>query len=130
GVQAGSVKRDSKDSTHLVLALDASASMGRKGRWREAIYAIERLLGQLTATDHLSLVVFHEGSIQRWEDIRSSEAAGVIEQLKQLAPSGGANLPVGLREAVSTALSQESARAQRRRIVLRTDDPSAIRADQ
>jgi Ca-activated chloride channel family protein len=130
GVQAGPIKRLTKRTSHLVLALDASAGMSRAGRWSEVVIAVERVLNQMTADDHLSLVVFQDDVVQRWEDIGRSEAASVVRDFQRFDPRGGTNLPLGLQQAVSVALAPELAAAQSRRIVLVTDNPSSVPAEQ
>ena len=130
GVQAGAVKREKKQSSHLVLAIDASSSMGRRGRWTEVVYAVRRTLEQMTTDDHLSLVVVQDEYVQRWEDIQPSEAATIVRELERFQPTGGSNLSLGLQQAVSVALSQELAQTQQRRMVLISDDPTTIPATQ
>jgi len=130
GVQAGAIKRNIARESHLVLAIDASKSMGRADRWAEVATAIHRTLSELTAVDHLSIVVVHDDLVHRWEDIGRDEAGSIASQLEQFEPRGGSNLSLGLQQAVSVAMSQEVTQAQNRRIVLISDDPSALAADQ
>lgn len=130
GVQAGPIARKASRTSHLVLAIDASKSMGRAGRWTEVRYAVQRTLSQLTEKDHLSIVVVHDDSVHRWEDIGRDEAAAIARQLEQIEPSGGSNLSLGLQQAVSVAMSQELAQTEARRVVLISDDPSALPVDQ
>jgi Ca-activated chloride channel family protein len=123
GVKAGPMPRSDQRGAHLIVALDASASM----RWRDRLDAcregLRRAVAHLTPQDRLSLVAFNEQVIAAVEHVAGRDDQR-IEQLyrllDELRPGGGTNLALALQQAVSLGLSDPQRTA---RIVLITDGP-------
>lgn len=131
GVQAGKLKQQPrKEPTHLVIAVDISASMARGGRMEMVRTAVLQAHRQLSATDALSLVAFEEGVVCRVEHLRVNQEQELREQLLELMPHGGTNLAAGLQTAASVALTQPAAEQNyRTRLVLITDSRAAMPDD-
>jgi Mg-chelatase subunit ChlD len=132
GVQAGKLRRQAKTPTHLVVAVDLSASMARGGRLDMVRSALEQMHGQLSERDALSLVAFEESVVARIEHLAADQGEVLHEQLRQLAPRGGTNLAAGLQAATSLVLTQPEAMGDanfRKRLVLITDSRAAMPDD-
>jgi Ca-activated chloride channel family protein len=120
GVQAGGLATREQASTHLVLAIDLSHSMGRGGRLEMVRHGINKLLDQLTPADRLSLVIFNEQVIHHVELASRDDAPAIRRLLAELSPRGGTNLAAGLQQAASLAML-EAAGSSAQRLVLITD---------
>ncbi|WP_254512695.1 vWA domain-containing protein [Anatilimnocola floriformis] len=133
GVQAGKLRQSAKKQpTHLVIAIDISASMARGGRMEMVRSAVLQAHRQLSAKDALSLVAFDENVVCRVEHLRVNQEAELRRQLAELIPHGGTNLAAGLQTAASVALSQPAGEPNgdyRTRLVLITDSRAAMPAD-
>jgi Ca-activated chloride channel family protein len=132
GVQAGKLRRLGKQPTHLVVAVDISASMARGGRIDMVRHAVNQMHGQLAAGDALSLVAFEEEVVCRAEYLNSSQGDELREQLRNLTPRGGTNLAAGLQTAASIALNEPLIAGNqnyRTRLVLITDSRAAMPDD-
>ncbi len=130
GVQAGKLRQQAKQPSHLVIAVDVSASMARGGRMDMVRSAVQQTLRQLSAKDALSLVAFEEGVVCRVEHLRVNQEQELREQLLELLPRGGTNLAAGLQSAASVALSRPaSIQDYRTRLVLITDSRAAMPDD-
>ena len=133
GVQAGKLKPSAKKQpTHLVVAVDVSASMARGGRMEMVRNAVQQALRQLSPKDALSLVAFDEQVVCRVEHLRVNHEGVLRQQLAELFPHGGTNLAAGLQTAASVSLSQPAGDPNdnyRTRLVLITDSRAVMPAD-
>jgi len=123
---AGEIPREDKESHHLVLAIDASASMARGHRLEIVRQAVERLLSRLDPRDRLSLVIFQEDVKYLVERATTAERDSIRQFLGQLRPAGGTDLAEGLQQAVATALAANESPAHPPRIVLVTDSQVSL----
>ncbi|GEM_PF-1241662 len=129
GVQAGMPRRRSLAAAHLVLAIDASASMSRSGGLDVVRRAVSDALDYLGPDDRLSLLVFADEVAEIVREVRGDDRAALEEAqrlLDQAAAGGGANLGVALQQAVSVAIESESAARLPRRLVLVTASPPVL----
>ncbi|QDU25325.1 von Willebrand factor type A domain protein [Anatilimnocola aggregata] len=132
GVQAGKLKRQSKQPTHLVVAIDISASMARGNRLEMVRHALNQMQGQMTGRDALSIVAFEEDIVCRTEHLTASQGEELRQQLLELNPRGGTNLAAGLQTAASVALTEPplmNVGSYRQRLVLITDSRAAMPDD-
>ena len=132
GVQAGKLRRVNKQPTHIVVAIDISASMARGGRLDMVRHAVNQLHGQLVAGDALSLVAFEEEVVCRIEHLTAAQGEELREQLRSLLPKGGTNLAAGLQTAASISLDEPPTAVDhnyRTRLVLITDSRAAMPDD-
>lgn len=137
GVQAGKLRQfvaagTKKQPTHMVVAIDISASMARGGRLEMVRTAVQQAQRQMSARDALSLVAFEESVVCRVEHLRVNQDDELRQQLQDLFPRGGTNLAAGLQAAASVALSQPAGEpngSYRTRLVLITDSRAAMPAD-
>lgn len=135
GVQAGKLRQQSKRPTHLVVALDLSASMARGGRLDMVRRSLVQTHRQLTGRDALSLVAFEETVVCRAEHLLAPQGEELHNQLRELLPRGGTNLAAGLQAAVSVALTDPETVGPgkqddyRTRLVLITDSRAAMPDD-
>jgi hypothetical protein len=118
---AGALPREKDETHHLVVALDASASMARGHRLELVRKAMGRLLDSLDPRDRLSLVVFQEDVIYQVERAARAEQDSIRQLLAELRPRGGTDLAEGLQQAVAAALAEDQAPDKSSRIVLVTD---------
>lgn len=128
GVQAGPIA-DVHGPTHLTLAVDISDSM----RWGERLSmvrdALRKFVGQLSAEDRVTLVVFNESAYTLLEDLPAGESDVLHAALDALSPGGGSNVGAGLREAAVATVSQTALAMERRHLIVFTDSLPAMRAD-
>lgn len=136
GVQAGKLRQHVKLPTHLVVAIDVSASMARGGRIEMVRSAVQQAHRQMSAKDALSLIAFEEAVVCRVEHLRVNQEADLRQQLLDLLPRGGTNLAAGLQTAASVALTppgtpgnQAAEQNYRTRLVLITDSRATMPAD-
>lgn len=132
GVQAGKLRRVNKQPTHIVVAIDISASMARGSRLEMVRHAVNQMHGQLVAGDALSLVAFEEEVVCRVEHLSSAQGEELREQLRSLLPKGGTNLAAGMQTAASVALNEPPTAVDhnyRTRLVLITDSRAAMPDD-
>lgn len=120
GVKAGPNRDRVGGGTHLTVALDASAAMGRGGRFERARQGLLQLVSQLGTDDRLSLVVFSDEAVVTVEEAGLEDGPQVARLLEQLSCSGGAHLGAGLQLAISSAIETEAGNCPRRRLVLIT----------
>lgn len=129
GAQAGKLRREGKRATHLIIAVDTSASMARGRRLEIVRQAIERAHRQLGPRDALSLVAFDEEVVCRVEHLNATQGDELHEELQDLLPRSGTNLAAGVQTAASVALTEPATLAgtnYRRRLVLITDSRAAL----
>ncbi len=132
GAQAGKLRRQTSQPTHLVIAIDTSASMARGRKLEMVRQAVEQAHRQLGQRDYLSLVAFDEEVVCRVEHLSSAQRDEIHDQLRDLLPRGGTNLAAGLQSAAAVSLTEPAALAgvpHRRRLVLITDSRAAMPDD-
>jgi Ca-activated chloride channel family protein len=132
GAQAGKLRRLSPQPTHLVIAIDTSASMARGRKLEMVRQAVEQAHRQLGPRDFLSLVAFDEEVVCRVEHLSAAQRDDLHDQLNDLLPRGGTNLAAGLQSAAAASLNEPAALAgisHRRRLVLITDSRAAMPDD-
>lgn len=123
-VAGGSPVRE--PATHLVLAVDISASMNWDGKFRATRAALLSVLRDLSARDRISLVVFNEAASVAADEASRDDAPAIIELMDRLSPAGGSDVPRGLEMAISVALETENAPDMARRVVLVTDNEQPL----
>ena len=118
---AGALPREEDETHHLVIALDASASMARGHRLEIVRKAIERLLARLDPRDRLSLIVFQDDVRYQVERASDQEREAIGRALAELRPAGGTDLAEGLQQAVAAAVAPGETARHPARIALITD---------
>ncbi len=129
GVQAGMARRRSLPAAHLVLAIDASASMSRSGGLDLVRRAVADGMRYLGPDDRLSLMVFGDEVAEIVRQVRGDDRATLDQALlvlEQVAAGGGANLGAALQQAISVAIESESSANLPRRFVLVTASPPLL----
>lgn len=125
GLQAGLPRVRVQAATNLIVMLDASASMGRSGRWDEARQAIASLPRFMSPDDRVTLAVFTSGEVLTIEDLSATGIAGALPYLANVHPVGSFDLPAALEFAATVALGR-GGEAGARRIAVITDDDSDL----
>lgn len=121
GVQAGPAPQTVRPVTHLTLAIDVSASMGRGGRLAATRRAIADFLPRLADRDRLAIVLFSEGAEILFNGAERDDAARVLAALEAIAPRTSTNLGAGLQVASDVALHAPADERVARRLVVLTD---------
>lgn len=121
GVQASPFVDVDRPGTHLVLAVDVSASMRWGGRFDMVRQSLRKLIRQFGPHDRVSLVAFSEGSETIIEDVGAADASQFVAALRSLRIRSSTNVGAGLCHAY--AVAQELAVEYRSpvRVVLLTD---------
>lgn len=96
-----------RPAKQTVVALDLSASMGRRGGWTSGKRALAALADKLGPHDRLSLTGFRDDVEVQLENIAAGDVVEWREAMLNLKAGGGADLAVGLRQALSLALEGE-----------------------
>lgn len=130
GIKAGAPRSRTLPATHLVVALDISASMGWEGRLNIARQGLCKMFRHLGPDDRFSLFVFNDDTFQVVDEGHSDDAEGLVDILDGLDAGGGANLGAALQAALSAAMGTKSASPVARRLVLITDGASPLREDE
>jgi Mg-chelatase subunit ChlD len=125
---AGALARRRWPATHLVLAIDVSASMARGQRLEMVRQGVERLLARLGPRDHVSLVLFGEEVLAEVERASAAEEEVVRSALAQVRPAGGTDLAEAIQRAVTLALAVQPARDESVCVALVTDSRPAMPA--
>jgi hypothetical protein len=125
-VSAGSQKAPHAAS-HLVLAIDLSASMERAGRRQAVRIGLERTLAQISPADRVSLVVFAEEILCRFEQAGWDDRQDLLARFDELRPQGGTDLARGVQQAAALVLEDSSLR--QKRLVVLTDSQSHLPDD-
>ncbi len=126
GVKAGVPRSRTLPATHLVVALDISASMGWEGRLDMARRGLRKMLRHLGPDDCFSLIVFNDEPFRVVEEGRRGDAEELVGILERLEARGGANLGAALQAAFTAAIGTQSASPVARRLVLITDGGFAL----
>jgi len=126
GVQAREPAATERQPMHLVLAVDASASMRWGGRLSMVRRALERLDANLGPQDRLTLVAFSNEAWAVVEDVSTEEWDQWIEALDWLSAEQGTSLAAGLREAYAAAARLAQPQGPEVRVVLLTDGTAVL----
>ncbi len=121
GVQARDLPAAEHPATHLIVAVDVSASMRWGGRLEMTRRALGQLIEQLGPEDRLSLVSFSERAHALIENAGPADAESWLTAAKSLEVEDSTNLGAGLRRAYAVARGSESAGRMRHCVVLLTD---------
>jgi Ca-activated chloride channel family protein len=130
GVKAGVPCARTLPATHLVVALDISASMGWEGKLDMARRGLCKMFRHLGPNDRFSLILFNDETFHVVDEGRSEDAEGLVGILERLDASGGANLGAALQTALSAAIETQSTSPIARRLVLITDGRSVLGEDE
>jgi hypothetical protein len=102
----------------LAVLVDTSASMRRRDLWTQATRHVEKVLGELTAADEVSLLLFDRQvrpamTFAEWNQLELSRRPEVLKQrLAQAAPTWAAtNLGEAISAAADLLTENEGARA-------------------
>jgi len=121
GVQARELADHKHSPTHLVLAIDVSASMRWGGRLEMIRRALGYVVGRLGPEDLISLVAFSEDAQVLLEEGGPEEADQLLCAIDLLSVRHATNVGAGLRQAYAVARSAESFGKSATRVVLVTD---------
>jgi Ca-activated chloride channel homolog len=122
-VQSGLHRQRSLPATHLVLAIDTSASMIWDGALDSVRSAVAEILQHLGPHDRLSVILFAGDVVEVVREVGRSDQADLDQLaavLEHASLGGGANLGAALQQAISLALESETAANLPRRLVLMT----------
>jgi len=103
GVQAAPAPEAARAPTHLVIALDASASMKWKDRLSRIGRGIQTAADRLRPMDRLSLIVFRDDAELLVDRATRADAAMIGELVQSLSAEGPTNIGAGLGRAFSLA---------------------------
>jgi Ca-activated chloride channel family protein len=103
GVHARNARGGRHLPTHLVVAVDVSATMRLGGRLEMIRRAMAELFGQLGRDDRISIVDFSQEANVLLEDGDRNARERVLAALEQLEPSSRINVGRGLGEAYAVA---------------------------
>jgi len=119
GVQAKELARAPHKPTHMVFAIDTSASMNWGGRLEAVVKAFRAFASQFQAGDRISLVTFGQSAQVLLDDLSTEQIERLPAALAGLEAHGPTNVGAGLRQAYT--LAEHAPQAFRRRVVLLTD---------
>jgi Ca-activated chloride channel family protein len=112
-----------KPASHLVLAIDTSASMSWDGGLDAVRSAVTGILPYLGPQDRLSVLMFHREITEVVREIRRDDRAELDQLaavLEHVGGAGGANLGAALQQAISLAIESETGVGLPCRLVLIT----------
>lgn len=125
-VKAGTPPEWPRESTHLTVALDASASMDWDRRFSAAREGMVQALMQMRPDDRFSLIVLREEPRLLVGQASRDDLTTVFAVLDGLEPAGAANLAEALPQAIATAMETDQVRTIERRLVLISDSPALL----
>lgn len=108
GLRAREIARSERAPAHLVIVLDASASMGRDGRLETAKNALRLLFEGLDPRDSIALVSFKERAKTLLGPTSGAEHAVLLRALDGIEPGGAANIYAGLTRGYEIAAKMRS----------------------
>jgi len=121
GVQAKDLTSQEHAPSHLVLAVDVSASMRWGGRLEMIRRALRSVVRQLGPEDRLSLVVFSDNAQVLLEDAGPQQTEQLLSAIDLLASRRGTSVAAGLRQAYALAEHGIALRTGTTRVVLLSD---------
>jgi len=122
-VQAGRHRARRLPASHLILAIDTSASMARGGALDAVRSAVDEVLQHLGPDDRLSVILFARDVVEIVREVGRNDQvalAQLVRILDHASMGGGAHLGAALQQAISLALEGGAATDLPRRLVLLT----------
>ncbi|RPJ31589.1 MAG: DUF3520 domain-containing protein, partial [Planctomycetaceae bacterium] len=96
-VKARTVGRDQRRAAHLVLVVDASASMGQADRLPAVQAALNLLVDKLSDVDRISLITCANEARLHLEAVPTQQKDVIRQAIDGIQPAGPTNLMAGLR---------------------------------
>jgi len=103
GVKARTIGRDQHKAAHLILVVDASASMGQPDRLGLVQQALNLLIDKLSAADRVTLITCANESRLHLEATSPRHRDRIRQAINAIQPSGPTNLLAGLKLGYATA---------------------------
>jgi len=97
GVKARTVGRDQQRPAHLVLVVDASASMGQADRLPLVQHGLKLMVRKLSPADRVTLVTCAQQARLHLDGVSAQETAGICQAVDAIQASGTTNLLAGLK---------------------------------
>ena len=120
-IQVGGPRQRNLPASHLILAIDTSASMTRDGAGDWVQDAVDEVLNQLGPDDRLSVILFAREVAEIVREAGPGDR-GELQQLMQVLErpgmGGGANLGAALQQAISLAVEAGTAADLPQRLVV------------
>jgi Ca-activated chloride channel family protein len=104
GVKAREVPRAERKPSHLVFTIDVSGSMAQDNRLGLVKQALDLLVGELDARDHVSLVVYGDSAHVVLPPTPATEKDTLRAAIANLRPEGSTNVEAGLDLAYTLAM--------------------------
>lgn len=120
GVRAGDAVARSRESTHLVIAIDFSAGLARSGHWPWVREALLESVARLGTNDRISLVFFQDEILMASAPLEQKDMPLLRQRLTAARPQGEVDPAIGLEWALDLALANETP-AKTRQIAVLTD---------
>jgi Ca-activated chloride channel family protein len=117
GIQARVVGRKGRKSAHLTFVVDSSGSMETDDRLPLVQHALKMLLGELSPSDHVSLVAYGTEPQILLEFVAASDRERIEGALDSIRCAGSTNLSTGLTVGYDIAKRQFNAGAINRVIL-------------
>lgn len=125
GVSAGMARKRIRESTHLVVAIDFSESLGRSGDWQWVREALLEYVERLDSNDRMSVLVFDRDILLRTMPLARESLGELTSTLQQIVPRRECDLSLGVATAIDHALAAETP-SQSQHLVLLTDGRNEI----
>jgi Ca-activated chloride channel homolog len=103
GVKARTVGRDQQRPAHLVVVVDASASMGQADRLPLVQHGLKLMVKKLSPTDRVSLVTCAQQARLHLEGVSAQQTERICQAIDAIQASGTTNLLAGLKLGYATA---------------------------
>jgi len=103
GVKARTIGRDQRKAAHLILVVDASASMGQPDRLGLVQKALGLLVNKLSAADRVSLITCANEARLHMEATSAREREKIRRAIDAIQPAGSTNLLAGLKLGYAAA---------------------------
>ncbi len=97
GVKARTIGRDQQKAAHLIIVVDASASMGRPDRLGLVQQALNLLIDKLSDADRVTLITCSNESRLHLEAVSLRQRDKIRQVINAVQPSGHTNLLAGLK---------------------------------
>jgi Ca-activated chloride channel family protein len=103
GVKARTIGRDQRKAAHLIIVVDASASMDQPDRLPLVQRALNLLVNKLSAVDRVSLITCANEARLHLETTPARERDRIRQAINAIQPAGSTNLLAGLKLGYATA---------------------------
>jgi Ca-activated chloride channel family protein len=103
GVKARTIGRDQRKAAHLIIVVDASASMDQPDRLPLVQRALSLLVNKLSAVDRVSLITCANEARLHLETTPARERDRIRQAINAIQPAGSTNLLAGLKLGYATA---------------------------